>query len=82
MPDMLQLKPPIPVITLKGKGLAHVLIDYGPDHDLMWVVFQDATGECWTWRNSDVRGQENITMGRPIPSFTPASKDQDKSLLL
>jgi hypothetical protein len=72
MSNMLQLNPPIPVVTVKGKGLAYVLIDYGPDYDLMWVVFQDATGECWTFRNSDIRSQENITLGRPIPFFQAA----------
>ena len=63
---ILQLNPPIPVITLKGKGWAHVLIDYGPESDLMWVVFQDLTGECWTWRNPDIRAQENITLNRHL----------------
>lgn len=61
---MLQLDPPIPVKTPKGNGYAQILIDYGPDYDLMWVVFQDS-GECWTWRNSDIRGVNNITLGRP-----------------
>jgi hypothetical protein len=32
-----QLDPPIPVVTPKGKGLAHVLIDYGAEHDLIWM---------------------------------------------
>jgi len=73
MTTMLQLDPPIPVITIKGKGVACVLIDYGPDYDLMWVVFQDATGECWTWRNSDIRSQDNITLNRPKPVI-PGSK--------
>jgi hypothetical protein len=41
---MLQLHQPIPVITPKGKAMAHVLIDYGPDYDLLWVCFQDQTG--------------------------------------
>jgi hypothetical protein len=27
----LQLDPPIPVITPKGDGYAHLLIDYGPE---------------------------------------------------
>jgi len=27
--NLLQLNPPIPVITPKGKAMAHVLIDYG-----------------------------------------------------
>jgi len=61
---MIQLNPPIPVKTPKGKAMAHVLIDYGPDYDLMWVTFQDDTGECWTWQNKDIRGQENITLDR------------------
>jgi hypothetical protein len=67
---MLQLDPPIPVITIKGKGMAHVIIDYSQEHDLMWVVFQDDTGECWTWRNADVRGQGNATLGRPEPAVS------------
>lgn len=61
---MLQLDPPLPVITPKGKALAHVLLDYGAEHDLIWICFQDQTGECWSWRNLDVRIQANPTMGR------------------
>jgi hypothetical protein len=60
---MLQLDPPLPVITPAGKALAHVLIDYGAEHDLLWVCFQD-NGECWTWRNQDIRAEKNITFGR------------------
>lgn len=60
---MLQLNPPLPVVTPKGRGFAHVLIDYGVEHDLVWVVFQDS-GECWSWRNQDVRAQPNLTFGR------------------
>ena len=59
-----QLNPPLPLITPKGKAWAHIVIDYGQEHDLLWVCFQDETGECWTWGNRDVRIQENITMGR------------------
>jgi hypothetical protein len=62
---LLQLNPPIPVMSPKGKGLAHVLIDYSAEHDLLWVVFQDETGECWTWNNKEIRGQPNLTMNRP-----------------
>jgi len=60
---MLQLNPPLPVVTPKGRGFAHVLIDYGVEADLVWVVFQDS-GECWSWRNQDVRAQPNLTFGR------------------
>jgi hypothetical protein len=61
---ILQLNPPLPIITPKGKALAHALIDYGPEADLVWLCFQDQTGECWCWGNRDIRGQKNPTMGR------------------
>jgi hypothetical protein len=60
---MLQLNPPIPVNTPKGPAMAQVMIDYGPDYDLIWVCFQD-TGECWSWRNQEIRAEKNITLGR------------------
>lgn len=59
-----QLNPPLPVSTPKGSGLAHLVIDYGPEHNLFWVVFIDATGECWTYPNPEIRAQKNITLGR------------------
>lgn len=61
-----QLNPPIPVITPKGKAFAHLVLDYGLEHDLYWVCFQQTSGECWTWSNRDIRSQENITVGRDI----------------
>jgi len=61
---MLQLEPPIPLVTPEGPGRAVVLIDPGEDSDLIWVTFVDATGECWCWRNQDVRQITNRTMGR------------------
>lgn len=44
--------------------MAMFLIDYGTEHDLMWVTFIDETGECWTWPNPKIRAQKNITLGR------------------
>jgi hypothetical protein len=61
---ILQLDPPLPVQTPKGDGLAHLIIDYGPEHHLMWVVFLDDGGECWTYPNPQVRACKNISMGR------------------
>jgi hypothetical protein len=61
---ILQLDPQIPLETPKGSALAHFLIDYGIEHDLQWVCFIDATGECWTYRNKEIRAQKNITWGR------------------
>ncbi|MFT3792968.1 MAG: hypothetical protein QM741_18290 [Rudaea sp.] len=64
MCGLLQLNPPIPLLTPKGEGLAHVLIDYGPESDLHWTVFITATGEIWTYSNREVRAAKNITLGR------------------
>ena len=60
---MLQLNPPLPVVTPRGKALAQILIDYGVEHDLVFVCFE-ADGECWCWRNQDIRAENNITYGR------------------
>lgn len=62
---MTQLSPTIPMETPKGKGFAHIVIDYGQEHHLLWVVFIDETGECWTFENKEIRIQKNPTMGRP-----------------
>jgi hypothetical protein len=59
-----QLNPTIPLKTPKGKGFAHLVIDYSQEHDLMWVVFLDETGECWTFKNSEVRMVENVSLNR------------------
>ena len=68
---ILQLNPPIPLITPKGKGLAHFLIDYSVEFDVLWVVFLDKNGECWTFKNPEIRIQENFSLGRhdvsPLP---------------
>jgi hypothetical protein len=48
--------------------MGHFLLDYGEEHHLCWVVFQDDTGECWTWSNPEIKLQTNQTMGRPSVS--------------
>jgi hypothetical protein len=62
---MLRIDPPLPLDTPKGKAMAHFLIDYGPEHHLLWVTFIDETGECWTFQNPEIRLQSNTSMGRP-----------------
>lgn len=69
---ILQLDPPIPLDTPKGRALAYFLIDRGVDFDLEYVCAIDATGECWTYRNPSVRFVTNITWGRRVA--TPKSK--------
>ena len=59
-----QLNPTIPLTTPKGKGFAHLVIDYSQEHDLLWVVFLDDGGECWTFKNSEIKIVENFSLGR------------------
>jgi hypothetical protein len=65
-----QLDPPLPMVTPKGAGLAHFVIDYNIEHNLMFVVFLDDNGECWTFDTRNVRMAKNITLGRVnVPSL-------------
>ncbi|MGG5817648.1 hypothetical protein [Falsiroseomonas sp. HW251] len=71
---ILQLDPPLPLVTPKGKGLAHFLLDYGAESHLLWVVFLDSDGSCWTVPNSEIRIEANWSIGRrPPPDGHPVS---------
>lgn len=59
-----QLNPPLPMQTPRGSGWAHFIIDYGLESDLLWVVFMDADGSCWTVQNGEIRMSYNWTIGR------------------
>jgi hypothetical protein len=63
---MLQLNPTLEMDTPKGRGHAEVLIDYGPEADLLWVVLINATGEIWAFRSKDVRATANASIGRTL----------------
>lgn len=65
---MLQLNPPLPLVTPRGKGMAVLVNDPGTENHLEWTVLLD-NGEVWTFQNPDVRAQENQTAGRPIPKW-------------
>ena len=71
--SILQLNPPLPVVPPKGEGYAHVLIDYGAEFNLLWVCFLDDSGECWTYDNTQIRAQKNLTMGRTHVSLHSAA---------
>lgn len=64
---MLQLNPSMPVKTPQGVAMAIGWIDYGPEHDLIWIVIDDNTRECWCVGNRDIRFGSNETYGRKIP---------------
>jgi len=61
---LVQLNPPPPLETSKGPRRAHFLIDYGAESALLWVVFMDADGACWTVPSAEVRMCANGTMER------------------
>jgi hypothetical protein len=64
-----QLAPNIPVsVEGKGHGSAFAVIDYGEEHNLIWVVALDDSGEIWCSPNPKVRMQKNWTMGRTVPA--------------
>ncbi len=66
-----QLNPTLPLDTPKGSGQALFVIDYGPEHHLLFTVAIDETREIWTFDNTKVKVQKNLTMGR-------ASDDKEK----
>jgi len=64
-----QLSPELPVSVIgKGDGLAFAVIDYGEEHNLIWVVALDDSGEIWCSPNPIVRMRSNWTMGRKGPA--------------
>jgi hypothetical protein len=70
-----QLDPPLPVHVLdKGSGYAFAVIDYGQEHNLIWVTALDDSGEIWCAPNPLVRVQANWTMGRKRPPAIEASR--------
>ena len=68
---LVQLNPPLPLETSKGGGWAHFVIDYGPESALLWVVFMDEDGACWTVPKAEVRMSFNWTLGRRKPEDRP-----------
>ena len=71
-----QLDPPLPLHVLgKGDGYALAVIDYGQEHNLIWVTAIDDTGEIWCAPNPEVRMQANWSLGRGNALAVAASKE-------
>ena len=69
-----QLDPTLPLHVLgKGDGFAIAVIDYGQEHNLVWVTAICGTGEIWCAPNPQVRMQANWTMNRPRSAAAAAS---------
>lgn len=71
-----RLNPTIPVtVGDKGSGEALAWLDYSSEHDLMWVVALDISGEVWVVPNPAIRLCKNYTVGRTlVPSGIPISE--------
>lgn len=81
-----QLNPTIPLHVLgKGDGYAIGMIDYGQEHNLIWVTAIDTTGEIWCAPNQKVRLGRNWTMGRSenpaIASAKQAERQSDGKVM-
>ena len=64
-----QLNPTLPVTVIgKGDGYAFAVIDYGQEHNLIWVTALNESGEIWCAPNPLVRVTGNWTMGREKPA--------------
>src|SRR5580692_5608870 len=75
---MLQLNPSIPVMTPHGPGFAVGWIDYSQEHDTIWKCCITQTGDFWDLPQSQVRGIENITMGRPKAMGSTAARERSE----
>jgi hypothetical protein len=75
-----QLNPNLPVHVLdRGDGYAIGVIDYGPEHNLIWVTVLNENGEVWCAPNPVVRFGRNWTMGRAESSQVEQSKARSRS---
>lgn len=63
-----QLNPMISVMYKQAdvwhKGQTLAWLDYSQEHDVLWMVANDVTGEVWLVNNKYIRLQVNMSMGR------------------
>lgn len=67
MIGMLQLNPPLWVLTPKGEGFANVIIDYGPALNSVWIVSLFETGETLHVDCAEIRMCGNEMYDIPQP---------------
>lgn len=61
---LVQLNPSIPLRSPRASGEAIMVVDYGPEHDVLWAIVDDATGQVWWVPNGEVRAYRNYSIGR------------------
>lgn len=72
-----QITPSIPMfVPGKGTGECIAIIDYGPEHHLLYLIGFDDTGELWSVPNPQVRLCRNPSMLRDWKHGKEISADQ------
>lgn len=68
---ILQLNPNIPVAIVgndlqipEGRAFAIGWIDYSQEHNLIWIVFHEESGESWCVPNRLIRARGNASLER------------------
>ncbi|MCB2047212.1 MAG: hypothetical protein KDE32_03185 [Novosphingobium sp.] len=75
-----QLNPALPLHVLdRGDGYAIGIIDYGQEHNLIWVTVLNESGEVWCAPNPMVRFGKNWTMGRKENPLVAQEKARDSA---
>lgn len=62
-----QLPSTFHVITPLGEAICYFAHE-GDGDEIYWGVFQTATGECWWWKNNEIRLRSSISEGRSSTS--------------
>jgi len=72
---MLQLQPPIHVLTPLGEGDCLVILDYGVHVNTVWLVWLFDSGKVAHFDSTDIRVFGNPMYGIPDP--IPSQKPED-----
>jgi len=75
---ILQLNPPLEMVTPLGEAEAHFLESSGDR--IYFGVFQKNTGENWWWENCNIRLGKCLTSGRCNLSSIKLTPDLEKAL--
>jgi len=64
---IIQLKPPLRVMTPHGEGEAIIMIDYDINWNSVWIVILDATRKIKHYLSSDLMAMGNLMTGTEDP---------------
>lgn len=74
MTAILQLNPPLHVVTPKGEGWARLVIDYGIDHNPVFVVDLFEGRSCLCVDSNDIYFGLNLMYGLTQPPVPEKSR--------